>query len=172
MAEGIVVEYICRVIDETDGQEAVPQSSALAQNTNTGKSSVGKNTGKKSAETASKPKTSAYFNAGLQIGMPAFNALTGGLASNVVGHTRNIITLGSSLAQGGLAGGGLGAIASLGGYAVSQIVNAIVSARQENDQIAQGIEETNKARASVGLSTLDYSQTWLTRRVRIEGARG
>ena len=168
-----VNEYICRIIGQADGKEPVPQSAQEAQNNNAGKGAQIKNTPSKSTENGKNPNTKALFNSALQVAMPALNAFTNGIGGQVLERTRNVINLGTALATGAASIGSIvGAATPLASWAVGKIVSEIVQTRNNNNAIAEGIRNTNDLRASVGLSTLDFSQRGLTRKITVKGVRG
>ena len=169
-----VNEYICRVIDQTDGKEPVPQSAQEAQNTTAGKASTINNSPNKTKEVANKPKTGAIFNSALQVGMPVFNAFTQGVGGQAIGMTRQLVQLynsASSVAQQGI-GALVAPTASIAAAVVGMAVSEITAAISKNNAIAKGIQNTNDLRASVGLSTVGFSQRGITRRVKINEVRG
>ena len=166
---GYAVEYVCRIIDETEGNESVPESAQTANLNLTGKN-TSKTSGKKEAETAKKSKTSEYMNAGLRVLMPAINGFTNGVAGQIFEKGGQIARLIQSIAVGS-AGGALGAVASLGAWGVGEIVRSILNERQENDTLAESIDELNFSRQMAGLKKFGYTRTGITGKLNFSEER-
>lgn len=167
MNGGYAVEYICRVVDQTGGQESVPESATMAQNALHGKTY--NNDGKKAAQDASQSKTDVYFNQALQIAMPALNGVTDGMAGQVIGKSRQIINVGKAAGKG--AGTVFGALAPLLTWGVSELIGAYRNAKAKNDAIAESIDATNVRRSMAGLEKIKYTRSGLTGTIRLEEQR-
>ena len=166
-AGGYVKEYIIRVVDETGGQEEVLD--APQQPNGTAQPMAPKK--KKSAkETATDTKTGIYKNAALKVALPALNAVTNGLAGQVVGTVNKVGSLLKSLATGSI-GGAVGVAASAVGWVLGQAVSEIVTARAENDTLAGQLDETNFLRQCAGLDKIRYTQSGITKKVSIKEDR-
>lgn len=166
---GYAVEYICRIIDETDGAESVPESAAVAQSNINGKNRT-RESGKNGAKNASETKTSEYMKAALRVAMPALNAFTNGVVGQTVEKGGQIISLIRSLAVGSM-GGAVSAGASLAAWGVGEIVQSILNARTANDALAQSIDDTNFIRQMAGLEKIEYTRSGLTGKVQFEEDR-
>lgn len=167
---GYAVEYICRVIDQTDGKESVPETATVAQTNLNGKGSGGKG-GKKGADNASQSKTNAYLNSALQVAMPALNGVTDGVAAQVVGKSRQIVNVGSKIASGAGTAAIFGALAPLIAWGVSEAIQKIQNDKAKNDATAQSIDKTNVARTAAGLDKINYTRTGITGKIRMEVER-
>ena len=166
---GYAVEYICRIIDETDGAESVPESAAVAQSNINGKNRS-RESGRNGAKNASETKTGTYFNAALRVAMPALNAFTNGVAGQVIEKGGQAVRLIQSLAVGS-AGGAVGAATSLAAWGVGEIVRAILNDKSENDALAQSIDDTNFIRQMAGLEKIEYTRSGLTGKIEFEEDR-
>lgn len=171
LSGGYAVEYICRVVDETDGKESVADTATMAEANLNGKGKSGSTGGKSGNKTASESKTDVYRNAALQVAMPALNGLTDGVAGQVIGKGRQVLNLGKVIAAGAGAGAIAGAAAPLVAWGVSEAIKAYQNAKTKNDALAQSIDATNFARKLAGLNTINYTRTGITGKVRIEEER-
>ena len=166
---GYAVEYICYVVDQTNGQESVPASATMAQTNLNGKvSSAG---GANAAQDAQRSKTDIQWNSALQVAMPALNGLTDGMAGQVIGRGRQVIRVANTVGAGRGFGAVLGAAAPLLAWGVSELINAYQSSKAENDAIAENIDQTNLRRSMAGLSKINYTRSGLTGAVRMEEYR-
>lgn len=170
LSGGIAVEYICRVTDETDGKENIPETSTMAQTNMNGKGSGNKG-GKKSASDASSSKTDAYLNPALQIATPVLNGLTDGVAGQVIGKSRQIVNVGAKLASGAGKAAVFGALAPLIAWGVSSAIQSIQNSKAKNDATAQSIDQTNISRTAAGLEKINYKRSGITGRIRMEESR-
>jgi hypothetical protein len=167
---GFAVEYICRVVDETDGQESVPATPTMAQTNLNGK---GKNRsgGKKSAADASDSKTSTVLNSSLQVAMPVLNGATDGIAGQVIGKSKQVLNVGKAIASGAGKAAIFGAIAPLIALGVAEAVQAYQNNKAKNDALAQSIDETNLKRQMAGLEKINYTRSKFTGKIRMEEKR-
>lgn len=165
---GIVVEYICRITDETDGGEPTPQDTQSAQNNLTGKTSATKKSPKKKAKNALSAKTTA--NSVLQIALPALNAATGGMAGKAIGAAKQAFSLLDAAATGSV-GGVVGVTASMGAWLVGEIVGYIQTRRKQNEALAESLDQTNFMRMAAGLDSIEYTQSGLTKKVQFQNNR-
>ena len=167
---GYAVEYICRVVDETNGKESVPETATMAEmNLNSVKTSG--DGGKKGAEEASKSKTGAVLNTSLQVATPVLNGLTDGVAGQVIGKGKQIINAGKAIASGAGKAAIFGAIAPFIIAAVSKTVQEVQNTRARNDAIAQSLDNTNLRRQMAGLENINYTQSRVFKTVRLEEKR-
>ena len=165
---GVVVEYICRITDETGGGEPVPQDMQMAQNNLTGKTTSDKKAPKKKANNALNAKTTV--NSVLQVALPALNAATNGIAGKAVGIARQGFALLDAAATGSVAGG-IGVAASMGAWLVGEVVNQIQTQRRQNEALAESLDKTNFMRMAAGLDKIEYTQSGLTKKVQFQNNR-
>lgn len=174
MSGGYAVEYVCRVVDETDGKESVPASATEAVTGKTGKSAGLRGGGDKAKKNAETSTTSQALNAGLRVAMPIANALTDGIAGKAVGAGKQIIGFGKALAAGSI-GGIIGAGSTLLAWGVSEIVDSVVSNytqnKKRNDSLATSLDNTNYLRAMAGLNQIGYSRRGITGKITLEEYR-
>lgn len=169
LSGGYAVEYICRVIDETDGQESVPATPTMAQTNLNGKGKSGSTGGKKGATDASQSKTGAYFNTALQVAMPALNGVTDGMAGQVIGKGKQVVNVVNAAGRG--VGAVFGALAPLLAWGVGELVGAYRNAKAKNDAIAESLDATNLRRSMAGLEKINYTRSGLTGQIRMEEYR-
>lgn len=169
MNGGYAVEYICRVVDQTNGQESVPESATMAQTNLHGKASS--SGGTKAVQDASQSKTDSLLNPTLQVAMPVLNGLTDGMAGQIIGKSRQVLNVGKAIGSGKGAAAVFGAVAPLITWAVSSAVNAFMNERAENDAIAESLDATNLRRSMAGLKKIKYTRSGLTGEVRLEEDR-
>lgn len=170
MSGGYAVEYICRVIDETDGKESIAETTTVAEKNLNGKKKS-KGSGKKGAEDAKESKTDAYLNSSLQIAMPALNGLTDGVAGQVIGKSKQVLNLGNKIVSGAGTAAIMGAAAPLIAAAVAKAVQAFQNEKAKNDAIAASIDATNLQRQMAGLKKINYTQSKITRKIEIKETR-
>ena len=171
MGGGYAAEYICRVVDETDGKESIPETATMAETNLNGKAKSGGKNGKKSAKDASESKTDAYWNAALQVAMPALNGFTDGVAGQVIGKTKQVLNLTKVIAAGAGAGAIAGAAAPLAAWGVSEMIKAFQNAKAKNDALADSLDANNFQRQIAGLDKINYTRSGLTGKVRMEETR-
>jgi hypothetical protein len=173
LSGGYAVEYICRIVDETGGSEAVPSSgtSAVSPLTNSSSPSSAPLRNANAAKTAGGTNTKAIANAALNVATPVLNAVTNGVAGNVIGKTKMLLNLGTAIATGASFGGVVGAAASVAAWGVTEIVNFVSSERSKNDAIAQSLDDTNFMRMAAGLDKIEYSQSSVLRRISYDNNR-
>jgi len=170
--DGLIKEYIIKVVDETGDNEAIATTATQAVNSPTSPSSTPKKTKPSApAQTAKSPiGTMQAINMAAQIALPALSAVTNGMASQVWSHVSRLAQFTQAVATGS-AGGAIGAIVSGVAWGVGQVVSQVQQERQRNVTMAQQIDATNRLRASVGLSTLSYTQSGLAKKITITGDR-
>ena len=171
MGGGYAVEYICRVVDETDGKESIPETATMAETNLNGNGKSGKSGGKTDARGASESKTDAYWNAALQVAMPALNGFTDGVAGQVIGKGRQVLNLGKVLAAGAGAGAIAGAAAPLAAWGVSELIKSFQNAKAKNDALADSLDANNFQRQLAGLDKINYTRSGLTGKIRMEETR-
>lgn len=169
MNGGYAVEYICRVVDQTNGQESVPESATMAQTNLHGKASS--SGGTKAVQDASQSKTDSLLNPTLQVAMPVLNGLTDGMAGQVIGKGKQVARIAGAISAGVGAAAILGAAAPLIAGLVSEAVQAFMNAKAQNDAIAQSIDDTNLRRQIAGLEKINYTRSGITGKVRMEEYR-
>lgn len=169
MDGGYAVEYICRITDETDGQENVPDSATMAQTNVNGKGS-GKKSGKSGSKDASKAKTDVYVNSALQVAMPVLNGYTDGVAGQVVGAGKQVYGLGKAIAEGAV-GGIVGAASTIIAQLVAKAVQSYTQSKRNNDAIAKNLDELNFQRQLAGLEKINYTRSGITGKVQLEEER-
>lgn len=169
MNGGYAVEYICRITDETDGQENVPDSATMAQTNVNGKGS-GKKSGKSGSKDASKAKTDVYVNSALQVAMPVLNGYTDGVAGQVVGAGKQVYGLGKAIAEGAV-GGIVGAASTIIAQLVAKAVQSYTQSKRNNDAIAKNLDELNFQRQLAGLEKINYTRSGITGKVQLEEER-
>lgn len=169
LSTGYAVEYICRVVDETDGQESIPVSATMAETNLNGKSST-KSNGKRSAANASDSKTDVYLNSALNVAMPALNGFTDGVAGQMIGKGRQVLSLTKAVAAGSV-GGIIGAAAPLAAWGIGELVKAFQNQKAKNDSLAESIDDTNFARQIAGLDKINYTRSGITGKVIVEDYR-
>ncbi len=167
---GYAVEYICRIIDETGGNESVPASAVTAETNVNGKNSTRKG-GSRSAADASGSKTNVYLNSALNVAMPALNGLTDGIAGQVIGKGRQVINLAQMLIKGAGVASVIGAAAPLVAWGIGTAIQAFQEAKQKNDALAESIDSTNFQRQLAGLEKINYKRSGLTGKVIVEDYR-
>lgn len=171
LSGGYAVEYICRVSDETDGKESIPETATMAETNLNGKAKSGSKNGKKSAKDASETKTDAYWNAALQVAMPVLNGFSDGVAGQVIGKTKQVLNLTKVIAAGAGAGAIAGAAAPLAAWGVSEMIKAFQNAKAKNDALADSLDANNFQRQIAGLDKINYTRSGLTGKVRMEETR-
>ena len=171
MGGGYAVEYICRVVDETDGKESIPETATMAETNLNGKGKSDTKGGKSGAGGAAESKTDAYWNAALQVAMPALNGFTDGVAGQVIGKGKQVLNLTKVLAAGAGAGAIAGAAAPLIAEAVAAAIRAFQNARAKNDALADSLEANNFQRQLAGLDKINYTRSGLTGKIRMEETR-
>lgn len=171
LSGGYSVEYICRVVDETSGQESVPETATMAESNLNGKGKKGGSSGKKGAGNASDSKTDAYLNPALSVAMPALNGFTDGVAGQVVGKGRQVLNVGKQIAKGAGAAAIFGAAAPLLAWGVGELISSYNSARSANDALADSIDKTNFRRQLAGMGKINYTRSGITGKVRLEEDR-
>jgi len=169
LSGGCSVEYICRIADETSGQESVPETGTMAESNLNGKGKKGG--GKKGADNASNSKTDAYLNPALSVAMPALNGFTDGVAGQVVGKGRQVLNLGKQITKGAGAAAVFGAAAPLLAWGIGELINKFSSARSANDALADSIDKTNFRRQLAGMGKINYTRSGITGQVRLEEDR-
>lgn len=169
MSGGYAVEYICRIVDETDGQESIPESATMAQTNLNGKSGGDKG-GKKGAKDAADTKTNINLNPALQVAMPVLNGLTDGVAGKVIGKGKQVYSLVSAAATGSVSGI-IGAASSIAAMAIGEIVKAVQNEKAKNDALAESLDATNFQRQLAGMNKINYSRDGLMGRIRFEEER-
>lgn len=168
--EGYAVEYICRVTDETDGKENIPETATMAQTNLNGKGK-GVVSGKKSADDASESKTNAYLNSSLRVAMPVLNGMTDGVASQAIGKGKQIVNIGKAMAKGAGTAAIVGALAPLIAEAVAKGVQAFQNTKAKNDALAESIDDLNLQRQMAGMEKIGYTRKGLTGKVHMEEER-
>ncbi len=166
---GYAVEYICRVVDETGGQESVPETATMAETNLNGKSSG--TGGTKSASDASGSKTNVLLNSALNVATPALNGITDGVAGQVIGKGRQILNLTKAIAKGAGLASVIGAAAPLAAWGIGQLISAAQKEKAKNDDIADSIEKTNFQRQIQGLEKINYTRSGLFGKVIVEDYR-
>lgn len=167
---GYAVEYICRVTDETDGKESVPETATVAQTNLNGKNK-GMASGSKSAKDASDSKTNTYLNSSLQVSMPVLNGLTDGVAGQVIGQGKQALNVGKAIVSGTGKAAIVGALTPLVAAAVAKAVQEFQNTKAKNDALAKSIDATNLERSMAGLETIKYTRSKITGKVRMEEKR-
>ena len=170
--DGLIKEYIIKVVDERGDNETIATTANQATTQPTSPTTAPKKSQPSApAQTAKSPVgTWQAVNMAAQIALPALNAVTNGMASQAWSHVSRIAQFTQAVATGST-GGVVGAVVSAAAWAVGQTVSTITQERQRNLQMAQSIDATNRLRASVGLSTLEYANKGLLKKVTITGDR-
>ena len=116
------------------------------------------------ANSAGISKTMGTINKGLSVAMPVLNALSNGVAGQVMGHVNRAAGLINSAATGSI-GGIIGSVASIAAWGVEQAVNAVMTQRKANESVIEGLEATNIRRQIAGLPKIEYDVTGVTKKL-------
>lgn len=170
--DGLIKEYIIKVVDERGDNETIATSANQATTQPTSPTTSQKKSQPSApAQTATSPAGAwQAVNMAAKIALPALSAVTNGMAGQVWSHVSRLAQFTQAIATGS-AGGAIGAIVSGVAWGVGQAVSQVQQERQRNVTMAQQIDATNRLRASVGLSTLSYTQRGLAQKITITGDR-
>lgn len=169
---GYAVEYICRVVDETEGKESVPETATMAQTNLIGKGKVNSG-GTAGAADATDSSTDALLNSALRVSMPVLNGVTDGMASQAIDTGKKVIRLGEAISVGSAAAIGAAAapLITMAISGVMKIIQGIQSQIAQNDAVAESLDQTNLLRQMAGLDKINYTRTGITKKVRMEEYR-
>ncbi len=162
----IVVQVQVQEMDSPKVESVAPtaETSSAAITEAAGATAIKAQDASNTANSAGMSKTMGAINKGLSVAMPVLNAVSNGMVGQVMGHVNRATGLINALAVGSV-GGIFGAIASFGAWGVGQAVNSIMSKRNANESVIEGLEETNIRRQIAGLPKIEYDVTGVTKKL-------
>lgn len=171
---GLIKQYIItlRAESEVSGTQPIATTATEAVETQTSKVASNDKTSPKKKGNGAKQNIEAHTVAyrAATVVMPYFNAKTNGQASVVFRRGYELFGIGRALAMGATSM----AFRAAAGFAASLVTEAItelVAEQARYDKMAQSIDETNRLRASVGLSTVSYKRQGIKQKVVITSDR-
>ena len=162
----IVVQVQVHEMDSPKVESVAPTAevSSAALTEPAGATAIKAQDASNTANSAGISKTMGTINKGLSVAMPVLNALSNGMAGQVMGHVNRAAGLINSAATGSI-GGIIGSVASIAAWGVGQAVNAGMTQRKANESVIEGLEATNIRRQIAGLPKIEYDVTGVTKKL-------